>query len=141
MLSEPLESLTAEERFRQAFERLKKNQPIRLTAGTAVSQNNVAKEAGCDPSALKKTRFPDLVREIKAYIDLQAGMSTSATSRIKARRAANRTTDKMLADAKLQRDAAQSRLASANSRITELIEENRVLQQELDRFRPPPIKF
>ena len=69
MSSEKIE-LSAEQRFRQAFERLKANKPKVLEVGTPVSQNNVAKEAGCDPSALRKSRFPALVREIQAYLEL-----------------------------------------------------------------------
>jgi hypothetical protein len=63
--------MNAEERFRQAFERLKLNSPNVLAPGTAVSQNNVAREAGCDPSAMRKTRFPALIRDIKAYVEIQ----------------------------------------------------------------------
>ncbi|MQT61082.1 hypothetical protein GHO41_27495 [Pseudomonas sp. FSL R10-0399] len=57
----------AEQGFREAFERLKKDQPIRVPQGTPLSQNLVAKEAGNDPSALKKSRFPDLVAEIQHW--------------------------------------------------------------------------
>lgn len=61
----------AEQRFRQAFERLKKGTQATLPMTAQVSQNNVAKEAGCDPSALRKSRYPSLVREIQAYIEIQ----------------------------------------------------------------------
>ena len=60
---------TAQANFREAFERLKASAPKILPPGTPVSQNNVAKEAGCDPTALKKQRYPDLVAEIQAYVD------------------------------------------------------------------------
>jgi len=43
----------AETALREALERLKKNRPQTLRKGSTVSQNNVAKEAGCDPSALR----------------------------------------------------------------------------------------
>jgi len=56
----------AEANFRRAFERLKAGAPKVLPLGTPVSQNNVAKEAGCDSSALRKSRFPCLVAEIQA---------------------------------------------------------------------------
>jgi len=61
-------NLSAEERFRQAFYRLCSNKPLRLPKGSAVSQNNVAKEAGTGPSALKKQRYPLLCSEIKAKV-------------------------------------------------------------------------
>lgn len=44
----------AEANFREAVERLKVDAGKLLPMGTPVSQNNVAKEAGCDPTALKK---------------------------------------------------------------------------------------
>ena len=69
MLSEA-EHLTAEQRFRQAFDRLKTDTPRVLKPGTPVSQNHVALEAGVVTSALRKSRFPSLIREIQAYVDL-----------------------------------------------------------------------
>src|SRR5579875_1579760 len=60
--------MTAEQNFREAFERLKSNKPKLCPVGTLVSQNNVAKEAGVDPSALKKNRLPTLIAEIQAYV-------------------------------------------------------------------------
>lgn len=55
----------AEKNFRMAFERLKSGKTTRLPEGAQISQNNVAREAGYDPSALKKARFPTLVYEIQ----------------------------------------------------------------------------
>ena len=63
---------SATDRYRDAFERLKLNRPHLLPKGTPVTQNNVAKEAGSDPSALKKSRFPSLIAEIKAYVEQHA---------------------------------------------------------------------
>jgi hypothetical protein len=60
---------SAEGAFRDAFQRLQIRAPIRLPKRSAVSQKNVALEAGKDPSALKKSRFPTLVDEIKRYVE------------------------------------------------------------------------
>ena len=57
----------AEALFREAFERLKANNPINVQVGTKISQNNVAKEAGKHPTALKKDRFPVLFLEIQDH--------------------------------------------------------------------------
>jgi hypothetical protein len=57
----------AEANFREAFERLKIGAQEVLPAGSMVSQNNVAREAGCDPSALRKSRFPSRIAEIQIY--------------------------------------------------------------------------
>jgi hypothetical protein len=50
-----MDKQTAELSFRQSFERLKTDEPIRLPKGTPVSQNNVAKEADVDPRAYSIT--------------------------------------------------------------------------------------
>lgn len=137
MSSQQVERLSAEKRFRQAFERLKAGDPKILEQGTLVTQNNVAREAGCDPSALKKARFPALIREIQAYIELhpEDGRPTGKKAE---RRAANRSLQERLEDAIRQRDQAQSILASANTRIIELSDAVQSLQRQLDEIRPLP---
>lgn len=57
----------AEDRYRDAFTRLKEGRPVVLAEGSTASQNNVALEAGRHPSALRKERFPQLVAEIQGY--------------------------------------------------------------------------
>jgi hypothetical protein len=135
MPSQTFKAPSAEDRFRQAFERLKADEPKLLKPGTPVTQNNVAREAGCDPSALKKARFPVLIRQIQAYIELHQGDHHS-TGKNPKKRTANRTMQKRLEDAIRQRDQAQSILISANTRIIELSEEVQSLQHQLDEIRP-----
>ncbi|NEX63448.1 hypothetical protein [Noviherbaspirillum galbum] len=134
-------SLSAEERFRQAFERLKADAPKVLTPGTPVTQNNVAREAGCDPSALKKARFPALIREIQAYSEIHQANVESAAQKTKKRRTANRSIQQRMEDAIKQRDEMASKLISAGRRILELAEENRSLQQRLNEVQPPPARI
>lgn len=137
----PLENtnpLSAEQRFRQAFERLKADDPKLLAQGTPVSQNNVAKEAGCDPSALRKSRFPSLIREIQAYVELRTDDHLSKRQALLKQRRVRRSLRERLEDAERQRDAAQSLMLSANRRIVELTENLHCLQRELDELRPQP---
>lgn len=139
-MSSKTNQLTAEHRFRQAFERLKANEPKASPKGTPVSQNNVAKEAGCDPSALKKSRFPSLIREIQAYVELHAGEELSSKRQtVLKERAARKEQKGRLAEVICQRDIAQSQLASAHRRILELVEEVKLVRAQLDELRPPPI--
>lgn len=140
MSSQPTES-NAEQRFREAFIRLKNSESKILALGTPVTQNNVAREAGTDPSALKKSRFPALIREIQAYIELNPVGDSPVKKKAKRRRASNRSLQERLDDAILQRDEVQSILTSANRRIVELIGEIRSLEIELDRLRPPPTRL
>ena len=135
------EPVSAEQRFRQAFKRLKDNEPITVPPGSPVTQNNVAREAGCDPSALRKSRFPALIREIQAYVELHKGSSTSDAQARRNRTNVRRSDKERLADALRQRDAAQSLVASANRRIVELSEKVSMLQQRLDELGPGTIKL
>lgn len=137
-MSSESNQLSAEQRFRQAFERLKVGDPKILPKGTPVSQNNVAKEAGCDTSALRKSRFPSLIREIQAYVELHKEERPSQRQVLIKQRKARQEQRNRLADVIRQRDFAQSQLASANRRIVELAEELKRLRQRLDELLPPP---
>ena len=140
-LKQPIETLSAEARFRQALERLKAGSPTVLPQGTPVTQNNVAREANCDPSALKKARFPALIREIQAYVELHKPDEQPAARKAARQKAAKRTNEERLADALRQRDIAQSVLLSANRRILELSSEVQSLTLRLDELQPPPTKL
>ena len=111
---------SAEQEVRDAFDRLKKGKTIRLPLGAAVTQNNVAREAGRDPSALKKDRYPLLILEVQAYI----------TSKSEQKRSSKRTTDnrartdkQKIADYRKQIDRLSSIVAAQNSTIEELLDE------------------
>lgn len=129
---------TAEQRFRQAFERLKANEPMILERGKQISQNNVAKEAGCDPSALRKSRFPSLVREIQAYVELHQDDAPSKRQTILKERASRQNQRDQLAEVCRQRDVALSLIANANRRVIELSEEVRMLRLLLEERQPSP---
>lgn len=122
----------AEKRFRDAFDRLKVDRPNRLPVGTRVSQNNVAREAGLDPSALKKSRFPSLVRDIQVYVETYI---VGAQPSERQQRAKLHVQEKDRADEvralKAQRDAAHSQLLSAQRAVLELLQENADLRTRI----------
>ena len=127
---------TAEQCFRLAFERLKANTPRVVPPDTPVSQNNVAKEAGCDPSALRKERYPSLVREIKAYLEIAENQRPSKRKeRLKLRKRRVALTER-LKKVEEQRDAAQSQLVSAQRRVIELALELKAAKDQLEELRP-----
>lgn len=131
------EASGAEQRFRDAFERLKLGVPQVLPKGTPVSQNYVAKEAGCDPSALRKRRFPLLVLEIQEWVEAHKGeQSQSERQRLLKKRGKNRDLRETIADLKKQRDAAAGLLADADLRIVELTERLADAQVRLDQLQP-----
>jgi LPS O-antigen subunit length determinant protein (WzzB/FepE family) len=129
---------TAEARYRDAFERLKLGKPQLLPKGSPVSQNNVAKEAGTDTSALRLSRYPSLIGEIQTYV-LNAGQEQAARKELEARRRRGRDDLKtQRSKFKMQRDNAQSQLLSAHRMVLELLQEKASLQARLDDLLPPP---
>lgn len=132
-----LKPKTAETNFREAFERLKAGAPQVLPASSLVSQNNVAKEAGCDPSALRKARFPGLVKEIQAYLATNSlERPISERQRLLKARQASRSKSETIADYKAQRDDAVSRLVEADELIVELTCRVRDLEARLEDLQP-----
>lgn len=118
----------AETLFRDAFERLKQNKPTRLPHGTPVSQNNVAKEAGRDPSALRKSRYPRLIRAIQKWIEDNGNAPrarASSASLLKGARDKNRQLQARLEELTNQRDKAMARLVIAEELI---LDQHRSLQ-------------
>ncbi|MFN4349994.1 MAG: hypothetical protein ACK4F6_04210 [Hylemonella sp.] len=133
LLSKPK---SAEANFREAFDRLKAGVPKVLPKGTPVSQNNVSKEAGCDPTALRKSRFPALVTEIQAYIAGQGGERIpSERQRLLKQRQQSRNSRELITDLKAQRDAAESKLLDANAQIGILTRRLRDMEARLEDLR------
>lgn len=122
----------AEKMFREAFDRLKRNKPQRLPEGTPVTQNNVAKEAGVDPSALRSARYPELSAEIKKWArERPADGPISARQATLAKRAENRKWRERVAGLTAQRDEALSRLVDAEAEIVELMQRVVTLEAQL----------
>lgn len=130
---EPKKVSKAELKFRDAFERLKQGKPVILPKGTLLSQNNVAKEAGVDPSALRRARFPELVAEIQKWIEAHKEEVVQKSSRqmMLAQRSRNRDLREKNKSLVEQRDKALGQLLDANSRILELTLENQRLRAQL----------
>lgn len=113
-------SPNAETGFRAAFERLKANKPERLPKNTQVTQNNVAREAGRDPSALKRDRYPLLIMEIRSYIDAIAEVSKAKQQRKDNR---TRTQVEQLRDQARQIAKLASIVEAQDQHIIELMDE------------------
>ncbi|MFK1323994.1 hypothetical protein ACIUX8_00510 [Pseudomonas aeruginosa] len=120
---------SSEDTFRRAFERLKSGTTQILPAGSAITQNNVAREAGKDPSALKKSRHPELIDEIQKWV-IQHTADRPLSERqhnIQLRNKARSLREKMN-DIKRQRDTLASLLVEADAKILELTMDNLRLQ-------------
>lgn len=125
----PADLSTAEAIYWDAFDRLRFGRPELLPKGTKVSQNNVAKEADRDPSALKKERFPRVIRAIQRWVEEFGGKAELSKRQEKlAGREKARSLKDQLASCKAQRDIALSKLVEADAKILELAVENLRLQ-------------
>jgi len=130
-LNDTIATASAEQRFRDAFERLKKGTTVVLPANSTVSQNNVAKEASCDPSALRKSRFPSLVREIQAYVEIhksQAPSLRSVRSKLKNKRNDLKQRIEIITR---QRDEAHSQLLHVQRVVLDMAKQITALETEL----------
>ena len=123
---------SAADQYRDAFERLKLNRPQLLPKGTPVSQNNVAKEAGSDPSALKKSRFPSLIAEIQSYVEQHAEERTPSLHKVNllARQKSRALRDR-IEQVGRQRDQLASLLCEADAKIIELYDRIAELERQL----------
>lgn len=113
----------AEKLFQDAFERLKQDKPTLLSRGTPVSQNNVAKEAGRDPSALRKSRYPRLIRAIQKWIEDNGNLPrarASSASLLKGARDKNRQLKSRIEELTNQRDMAMGRAVIAEESVLDL---------------------
>ncbi|MBA6100317.1 MULTISPECIES: hypothetical protein [Pseudomonas] len=132
----------AEELFRAAFYRLKSNTPLVLCKGSPLTQNNVAREAGCDPSALRKSRYPALIEEIQRWLAESGPVPEGSQTREKAKqRARNRSLRDEIKLLKAERDSATSLLLEADARILELFIENQRLKSMQPKSNVLPMKL
>lgn len=122
--------VSAESEFRAAFHRLINGRPILLAVGALVSQNNVAKEAGRDPSALRKNRYPDLIREIQEWITKNSKVDPKKDEILSLKRRVEELRARVVQLEK-DRDLAQSLLIQAHDRIVILSRQNEKLSKEL----------
>jgi len=112
----------AELQFYEAFIRLKNNKPNILPKGTKVSQNNVAKEAGVDPSALRKSRYPNLISEIQEWMDQNPQNANVSKKKNEKSRSIDKisTLNNRIEVLTQERDDAVSKLLEAQLTILEL---------------------
>lgn len=128
---------SAESNFRNAFSRLKSGKPTTLPMGTPVTQNNIAREAGKDPSALRKSRFPRLIAEIQNCIAQQRPQNApSERQRLIKQRKRSRDVREANEDLRMQRDQAATLLLEANARISLLTLKVQDLEARMEERHP-----
>lgn len=115
--------------------RNKRNGRSRLQAVWAAGR---LREAGTDPSALRKARYPALIRDIQAWVETAALQQTKSKQR-QARQ--NRNKESLMETVETltrQRDQAQSEALSLHRLVLEISVANVKLQSRLDDLLPPP---
>ncbi|RML50833.1 hypothetical protein ALQ93_200018 [Pseudomonas syringae pv. pisi] len=132
--------MSAEQRFRDAFKRLIEGKPVIVSRGCEMSQNNVAREAGLDPSALKKSRFPQLVAELQEWIKNNSAAKPKSSLNTAKARARRRTDRELIKDLKQQRDQAASALLSADLTILQLHKEIQELKSQIPKSHVLPLR-
>lgn len=107
---------------------------------TLITQNNVAREAGRDPSALKKDRYPGLIREIQHWIEqYPSDGPPSPRQSILSARKRDRSLKEKIEALKTQRDLALSMLVEADAKILDLTLETARLQALVSHSNVRPI--
>lgn len=127
--------------YLEAFRRLVLKTPLNVEVGTLVSQNNVAKEAGKDPSALKLSRFPSVIKKIQTYLELTNELDSKKRIRNAKVKKGKLTAIAKIATLEAQAIETQSKLLSVERRLIEVLQENAELQAKLDELLPPPAPF
>ncbi|MDN6883828.1 hypothetical protein QMO14_09495 [Variovorax sp. CAN2819] len=89
-----------------------------------MSQNNVAKEAGCTASALRKERFPELVKQIQDFV----APSAKAPNDLRERLAHAEQRNKLLLQ---ERAALRDRYDLQTSRVLSLLAETAELKRQI----------
>lgn len=121
----------AEAMFREAFQRLKAGRPQNIPRGSKVTQNNVAKEAGVDKSALRTRRYPELCAEIAQWAAEHPDESLSERQQTIKRRKKARGIEERLRAVTKERDRAAFRLVEAERAIIHLTRQVKHLESLL----------
>ena len=129
----------AESRFRAALSRIVAGSTERIEEGSQITQNNVAREAGVYPSALRSSRYPQLVRDIQQAAVSQNDARKHSSSPLARPHGKERRSEKQrYLDMKNQRDQAAAQLVSADTEVLRLMLRVRDLERRIEELSPSP---
>lgn len=109
--------MSAEERYRDAFERLKLGRAKNVPTCTIVSLASVAREAGSEPSALKRSRYPLLAEEILDWSIRSRKSTVGCETKLSASRKKIQRLEAKLREVQEQRDRAVNLLLAAEQKL------------------------
>jgi len=114
---------SAEEEYRKAFKRIVEGRPIRISKHAKLTLANVAREAGKDPSALKKSRYPTFIAEVEEYNRSPSATvkraDRSLTAQLTAARAENNALRARCTELAAERDMAHSKVLNLQQAFIE----------------------
>ncbi|EOG3619010.1 hypothetical protein G7017_11040 [Pseudomonas fulva] len=118
---------SAEEEYRKAFKRIIEGKPIRISKHAKLTLANIAREAGNDPSALKKSRYPTFIAEVEEYNSSPSPTvkrsDRSLTAQLTAARAENNALRERCTELAAERDIAHSKVLNLQLALIEKCQE------------------
>lgn len=118
---------SAEAEYRQAFKRIVDGKTVRVDKMASPTLANIAREAGKDPSALKKSRYPSFIGEVELFNEMACSVRGGADRSLSAQLQAARQENKRLREdyelLSAERDQSHSRVLNLQQAIVELSSE------------------
>lgn len=114
----------AEIEYRKAFRRIVEGKAMRVDKMAPPNFANIAREAGKDPSALKKSRYPIFISEVESFNNnvSSAGerIDRSLSAQLKAARSENRKLRESYEQLTIERDESHSRVLNLQLALVEM---------------------
>jgi len=114
----------AEIEYRKAFRRIVEGKAMRVDKMAPPNLANIAREAGKDPSALKKSRYPIFISEVESFNNnvSSAGerIDRSLSAQLKAARSENRKLRESYEQLTIERDESHSRVLNLQLALVEM---------------------
>lgn len=115
---------SAEVEYRKAFNRIIEGKAVRVGKTASPTLANIAREAGKDPSALKKSRYPGFIGEVEAFNQVSSSVKDetdrSLTAQLKSARQENKRLREEYELLSIERDLSHSRVLNLQQAIVEL---------------------
>jgi hypothetical protein len=115
---------SAEVEYRKAFKRIIEGKAIRIDKTASPTLANIAREAGKDPSALKKSRYPGFIGEVESFNQVASSVREEAdrslTAQLKSARQENKRLREDYELLSIERDQCHSRVLNLQQAIVEL---------------------
>ncbi|MES3708620.1 hypothetical protein QC590_10290 [Pseudomonas putida] len=113
----------AEAEYRKAFARIVEGKATRIDKKSPPTLANIAREAGKDPSALKKSRYPEFVAEVNFHNESVGSIlkqrDRSLSVQLASARSENKSLRERYANLIAERDAAQSKVLNLQQVLVE----------------------